>query len=118
EVPAELAQAIRRAEAQTCLLVDSLGTWLANLLDQDEPTWEQTCADLVASLGETQSQVIFVAEEVGWGVVPAYPIGRLFCDRMGQLTRLIGARAHQVYLVSAGYALDLRQFGERVPGNK
>ena len=110
-VPVELAATVRQATASDCLLVDSLGTWLANLLDQDEETWKQTVQSLLNSLAETTSQVIFVAEETGWGVVPAYPLGRCFRDRLGSLTRQIGAIADPVYLVTGGHVLNLSQLG-------
>jgi adenosylcobinamide kinase / adenosylcobinamide-phosphate guanylyltransferase len=66
---------------------------------------------LLASLEKTSGTIILVSEETGWGVVPAYPLGRLFRDRLGSLTRRVGAIAQAVYLVTAGYALDLTQLG-------
>lgn len=110
-VPVDLATTVEAASATDCLLIDSLGTWLANLLDQDEPTWRQTCQTLLESLNQTAAQVIVVAEETGWGVVPAYPIGRTFRDRLGSLTRQIGAIADPVFLVTAGHVLNLSQIG-------
>jgi adenosylcobinamide kinase / adenosylcobinamide-phosphate guanylyltransferase len=110
-IPIELAATIRSASPHECLLIDSLGTWLANLLEQDETTWATTEADLLLSLQQTSSRVILVAEETGWGVVPAYPIGRLFRDRLGNLTRKIGAISDAVYLVTAGYVLNLTNLG-------
>jgi adenosylcobinamide kinase/adenosylcobinamide-phosphate guanylyltransferase len=59
----------------------------------------------------TAAEVILVAEEVGWGVVPSYPIGRLFRDRLGTLTRRMSAIADATYLVTAGYVLDLHRVG-------
>jgi adenosylcobinamide kinase/adenosylcobinamide-phosphate guanylyltransferase len=116
EVPLALPEAILAATTQDCLLVDSLGTWLANTLDQDDETWQSTVETLLASLQRTPSQVILVAEETGWGLVPVYPVGRLFRDRLGALTRQVGAIAGSVYLVVAGYALDVRRLGEGVGG--
>ena len=110
-VPFNLAQAIHTAPIAHCLLVDSLGTWLTNCLDQSEEDWEKTTQSLLASLQSTSNTVILVAEETGWGVVPAYPLGRTFRDRLGHLTRQIGAIADTVYLVTAGYALNLSQLG-------
>jgi adenosylcobinamide kinase / adenosylcobinamide-phosphate guanylyltransferase len=112
-VPIHLATAIQTTAG--CLLVDSLGTWLANLLEQDEASWNQTCQDLLQSLTTTQARVVLVAEETGWGVVPAYPIGRLFRDRLGQLTRQIGSLAQAVYLVTGGHVLNLSQLGRVLP---
>jgi adenosylcobinamide kinase / adenosylcobinamide-phosphate guanylyltransferase len=114
-VPVELAATIQAADETECLLVDSLGTWLANVLEQDEPTWQQTVTVLLHSLQAAQSQIILVAEETGWGVVPAYPIGRTFRDRLGQLVRQISAIANPVYLVTAGYVLNLSQIGSPLP---
>lgn len=113
--PIELATVIDAATASDCLLIDSLGTWLANLLDQEEEVWQQTVQNLLSSLVATTSQVILVAEETGWGVVPAYPIGRLFRDRLGNLTRQVGAIARPVYLVTGGYILNLSQLGTLLP---
>lgn len=115
EVPLHLAESLRSAVPQTCLLVDSLGTWLANLLDQEQNQWEQTLADFLASLAVTPAQVILVAEEVGWGVVPAYPLGRTFRDRLGTLVRQIGTMAQSVYLVTGGHALNLSALGTPLP---
>ncbi|MEO1148685.1 MAG: bifunctional adenosylcobinamide kinase/adenosylcobinamide-phosphate guanylyltransferase [Cyanobacteria bacterium J06638_22] len=116
EVSHHLAKAIAAAAPDTCLLVDSLGTWLANLLEQDEETWAETQAELLHCLEQAQAQVILIAEETGWGVVPAYPLGRRFRDRLGTLTRKIGAIANPVYLVTGGYALNLSALGTQIDG--
>lgn len=108
-VPVALADTIRAAAG--CLLIDSLGTWLANLLEQDAAVWAETAADLLLSLSQSAAQIIIVAEETGWGVVPAYETGRSFRDRLGKLTRQIGERASAVYLVTGGHALNLSQLG-------
>jgi len=47
--------------------------------------------------------------------VPAYPLGRLFRDRLGNLTRRVGAIADIVYLVTAGYVLNLSELGTPLP---
>ncbi|WP_416674667.1 bifunctional adenosylcobinamide kinase/adenosylcobinamide-phosphate guanylyltransferase [Egbenema bharatensis] len=113
--PVDLLTPLQAATASDCLLIDSLGTWLANLLEQDDSLWEQTLQDLLTALIATPSRVILVAEETGWGVVPAYPLGRLFRDRLGRLTRQIGRIAHPVYLVTGGHVLNLSQMGTPLP---
>ncbi|MCY7322948.1 MAG: bifunctional adenosylcobinamide kinase/adenosylcobinamide-phosphate guanylyltransferase [Phormidesmis sp. CAN_BIN36] len=110
-VPIELSATLDAATAADCLLVDSLGTWLANLLEQDESTWQETLQVVLHSLRQAASDVILVAEEAGWGVVPAYSIGRTFRDRLGMLVRQIGAIADPVYLVTGGHVLNLSQLG-------
>lgn len=110
-IPVELSAAIANSTKGDCLLIDSLGTWLANLLEQDQTQWNQTLNQLLQTVTQAESQIIFVAEEAGWGVIPAYPIGRLFRDRLGQLIRELGTIADVVYLVTGGHVLNLSQLG-------
>lgn len=112
-VPVELSTAIRDyCQSNCCLLVDSLGTWVANLLDQNEAAWEKSLQELFDTLAQTKGTLIFVAEETGWGIVPAYPLGRSFRDRLGQLVRQLGIVSNPVYLVTAGHVLNLSTLGE------
>ncbi|MEG4224966.1 bifunctional adenosylcobinamide kinase/adenosylcobinamide-phosphate guanylyltransferase [Microcoleus sp. N9_B2] len=115
EVPIALPKVVRAGQPSDCLLIDSLGTWTANLLEQEAAVWATTQQDLLASLKSTAADVIFVGEETGWGVVPAYPAGRLFRDRLGTLVRHIGAIADTVYLATGGYALNLSALGTPLP---
>ncbi|NET35698.1 MAG: bifunctional adenosylcobinamide kinase/adenosylcobinamide-phosphate guanylyltransferase [Cyanothece sp. SIO1E1] len=111
EVPLALTTTIEAAGESDCLLVDSLGTWLANLLDQNQVQWQQTQQQLLNSLKRRASDVILVAEETGWGLVPTYPVGRTFRDRLGGLIRHLGAIANPVYLVTGGHVLNLSKLG-------
>jgi adenosylcobinamide kinase/adenosylcobinamide-phosphate guanylyltransferase len=114
EVGADLARTIALTLPGNCLLVDSLGSWLTTVLTQDSPRWEYTVDELLDTLKLTPNPVILVSEETGWGIVPAYATGRLFRDRLGTLTRQIGAMADVVYLVTSGYAINLKQVGELI----
>ncbi|MFB2838745.1 bifunctional adenosylcobinamide kinase/adenosylcobinamide-phosphate guanylyltransferase [Floridanema evergladense] len=111
EVPVNLAATIQEAKSSSCLLVDSLGTWVANLLEYDRTHWQKILKELLEIVENCDCDVIFVAEETGWGVVPAYPAGRIFRDRLGSLVRQIGAIANPTYLVTAGHVLNLSQLG-------
>ena len=111
-VPKQLAQTINSTSASNCLLIDSLGTWVANLLDGEADVWQEMQKSLLNSLQTTAADVILVGEETGWGVIPAYASGRLFRDRLGLLSRKISNVVDTTYLVVAGYALDLSLLGE------
>jgi adenosylcobinamide kinase/adenosylcobinamide-phosphate guanylyltransferase len=116
EVPdLTLVETIKTAPLSSCLLVDSLGTWVAHLLEQDDTNWEGTVQNLLLSLEQAAGEVILVGEETGWGVVPAYPIGRTFRDRLGSLVRRLGAIADLVYLVTGGHVLNLSTLGSPLP---
>jgi adenosylcobinamide kinase / adenosylcobinamide-phosphate guanylyltransferase len=112
ESAVNVAQIITEAPAAQCLLVDSLGTWVANFLEQPEEEWLLEQQQLLESLRNPAARVILVAEETGWGVIPVYELGRLFRDRLGSLIRQVGSIARPVYLVTGGHALNLSQLGQ------
>jgi adenosylcobinamide kinase / adenosylcobinamide-phosphate guanylyltransferase len=115
EVPYALSASLRGAPSQCCILIDALGTWVANTLEQSAEDWRRIEAELLEVLYDSPNRIILVAEEVGWGIVPAYPAGRLFRDRLGDLVRSVGAISDQVYLVTVGYAVEIKQLGKVVP---
>ena len=108
----ELSSYLEQASTSECWLIDSIGTWVANFLELEQQQWLQISDRFLASLQATAAEVILVGEETGWGVVPAYPSGRLFRDRLGYLSRQIGSIADKAYLIAAGHALDLSLLGE------
>ncbi|MFN6068923.1 MAG: bifunctional adenosylcobinamide kinase/adenosylcobinamide-phosphate guanylyltransferase [Pseudanabaena sp.] len=116
EVPIELAKSILEIRNNTVyVLVDSIGTWLANLLEESEESWLKIENELLKSIQLCAVDITLVSEEVGWGIVPEYKLGRTFRDRLGSLSRKIGAIADAVYLVTGGYAVNLNQIGEKLP---
>lgn len=115
EVPIELSATLADAQPNICLLVDSLGTWVANLLSQEDAIWENTVAELLETVDLVAADMIFVAEETGWGVVPAYPVGRNFRDRLGSLIRQLATVCEAVYLVTGGHVLNLSVLGSPLP---
>ncbi|NMG19688.1 bifunctional adenosylcobinamide kinase/adenosylcobinamide-phosphate guanylyltransferase [Brasilonema bromeliae] len=115
EVPYKLSATLANAKPNICLLVDSLGTWVANLLEQDELVWENIVQEFLETVELVAADIIFVAEETGWGVVPAYPIGRTFRDRLGHLVRQLGGISQDVYLVTGGHVLNLSLLGSPLP---
>lgn len=110
----KLSAYILKAEPSECLLIDSVGTWIVNFLDLEQPKWERIVNTFLANLKASKAKIIFVGEETGWGVVPAYPIGRLFRDRLGHLSRQIANVADSTYLVAGGHVLNLSVLGERL----
>jgi adenosylcobinamide kinase / adenosylcobinamide-phosphate guanylyltransferase len=114
EVPIALSQVLADAKPQACILVDSLGTWVANLLELEDMEWDNTVQNFLSTVELVAADMIFVAEETGWGVVPAYPIGRKFRDRLGSLVRRLSRISETVYLVTGGYALNLSTLGTAI----
>jgi adenosyl cobinamide kinase/adenosyl cobinamide phosphate guanylyltransferase len=100
ECGVDLVGALRRARG--IVVVDALGTWLAQL-DGFAADAEALCDALTARATPT----IVVSEEVGLGVHPATEQGRRFRDALGALNQAVATVADQVLLVVAGRALAL-----------
>jgi len=64
---------------------------------------------IVEWLTQRHSDTIVVTNEVGDGVIPPYPSGRLFRDLLGRANRLLVTRADAAYLCVAGRLLDLAE---------
>ncbi|MBN1438824.1 MAG: bifunctional adenosylcobinamide kinase/adenosylcobinamide-phosphate guanylyltransferase [Anaerolineales bacterium] len=53
---------------------------------------------------------IVVTNEVGSGLVPPYPAGRLYRDLLGRANQRLAARAEEVYWMAAGIPLPIHSF--------
>lgn len=115
----------RHAASGTCMVVDALGTWLAariatriDLLEVDytvlESQLDEEAAKFVDAMLESPAYVVAVSEQIGWDVVPVAASARLFRDAMGRMAQRLAKRADRIYLVIAGYAVDLRAVGQSI----
>jgi adenosyl cobinamide kinase/adenosyl cobinamide phosphate guanylyltransferase len=121
------------AEPGPPVLVDCLTVWLSRVMDEcgcwpEEPGegWAiptstpgheavrdpaqliaSRVASLVDALRRTTRDVVLVTNEVGQGLVPTTPGGRLFRDEMGVLNIKVAAVCDEVWLVVAGLPLRL-----------
>ncbi|HBV98771.1 MAG: hypothetical protein JL50_11630 [Peptococcaceae bacterium BICA1-7] len=117
EIPSRLDEA---GSKPGVLLIDCLTGWLSNLLlsqtlpqpgateAQKEEYIDQMVEALAASAGRSSASVIIVTDEVGMGLVPPYPLGRLFRDMAGKAGRRMASAADEVYLVVAGLAVEIK----------
>ena len=107
------------AAPDSCILVDCLTLWLSNLLYGAEtlapgdgaellPLFARERAALLELIPRLPGRVIFVANEVGLGLVPETPLGRLFRDEAGRLNQAVAALADRVVFVAAGLPLVLK----------
>jgi adenosylcobinamide kinase/adenosylcobinamide-phosphate guanylyltransferase len=106
EAPRDLAGSLQACRAVP-VLIDCLTLWLSNLMAADADI-ETEIAALERALAEAQAPIVMVANEVGSGVVPSYPLGRRFRDLQGVLNQRLAARADRVVLVVAGLPLALK----------
>jgi adenosylcobinamide kinase/adenosylcobinamide-phosphate guanylyltransferase len=120
EAPLALAEALRRrAAGGRCIVVDCLTLWLGNLLagsdalplplDADAlPRLQAERAALLDTLPRLPGEILLVANEVGLGLVPQTPLGRLFRDEAGRLNQALAAVCERVSFVAAGLPLRLK----------
>jgi len=115
EVGLQLAPALSACPAGHLALVDSLGTWVAAGLHLDQPAWQTASDQLLEALQTTPARVVLVAEETGWGVVPATAVRGLFRDRQGLLLQAVMRLCDGAWLVLHGRAINLLEFSVPVP---
>ncbi|MFT7771698.1 bifunctional adenosylcobinamide kinase/adenosylcobinamide-phosphate guanylyltransferase [Roseateles sp.] len=110
EAPQRLCAALQQLDdAGTLVIVDCLTLWLTNWLMPmsgacDEPGWQAERDSLLALLPRLASPVIFVSNEVGWGVSPLGREVRDFVDELGRLNQDVARCCGQLTLMVAGQA--------------
>jgi len=111
EEPLEIARCIAGEEgASWPMLVDCLTLWLANLLAAGRDVERETDA-LIDALARRPGPLVFVANEVGLGIVPENALARRFRDDAGRLNQRVAARADRVVFIAAGLPLMLKDAG-------
>jgi adenosylcobinamide kinase / adenosylcobinamide-phosphate guanylyltransferase len=111
EEPIELTGALLARCGQTdCALVDCLTLWLSNLLIcRDGKYVEEKVDQLLETLPRLDFHVVFVTNEVGWGIVPDNPLARQFRDLVGWVNQRIAAAANEVVLTVAGIPMLVKK---------
>ena len=108
EAPLALAQALREQAAPgRLLIVDCLTLWLTNWLmpasgAPDASGWQTEQAQLVSVLRDLASPVVFVSNEVGWGIVPMSREVRGYVDELGRLNQTVTRCCSKLTLMVAG----------------
>jgi adenosylcobinamide kinase / adenosylcobinamide-phosphate guanylyltransferase len=136
EEPLDLAGAVRRAAGLAdVLLLDCVTLWLGNVLAHESGQREkdeegevefhttgglfdegalkecEILLSVVKSLAPNKTLIV-VTNEVGLGIVPAYPLGRLYRDTLGYINQRLAQAAERVYLMVAGIAVDIKRLHE------
>jgi adenosylcobinamide kinase / adenosylcobinamide-phosphate guanylyltransferase len=113
EAPRDLAAALA-ACGNMPVLIDCLTLWLSNLM-LAEADIDAEVGRLEQALAAAAAAVVLVANEVGSGIVPEYPLGRRFRDLQGSLNQRMAAGADRVVLMVAGLPLMLKGAAKEIP---
>ncbi len=123
EAPLHPAEALAAAPEGVCV-VDCITLLVSNLLlslgdperGDDTPAEaaaealvEAEIAALSAAARSRRGLTIAVSNEVGLGLVPPYPLGRLYRDLLGRANRRLADVASSVYLLVAGLPVDVKR---------
>src|SRR5919108_1264748 len=86
------------------ILLDCLTLYVSSLLmsgNGEEEVMRQV-DELCSALRHVGRPAAVVANEVGWGVVPETPLGRLFRDAAGRANQVAARHAQEVVLMVSG----------------
>ncbi|MFC1936326.1 bifunctional adenosylcobinamide kinase/adenosylcobinamide-phosphate guanylyltransferase [Chloroflexota bacterium] len=121
EIPISLAERIKKIPIKAdivildCLTVLVNNIFIENTDDVDNPDQEileekgfQEVKDLLSTIKESEADWLVVSNEVGFGLVPPYPIGRLYRDVLGGANKLLAKEADEVILIIAGIPMKLQ----------
>jgi len=112
EEPLELARVLMDNGANfDLLLMDCLTVFVSNVMEAaqtDAASLERRLDDFLEALRKVPASVVLVSNEVGSGVVPPYPAGRIYRDALGELNQRVAAIADNVMLMVAGLPLVLK----------
>ena len=110
EEPRALPEALAADRDHAVIVVDCLTIWISNLLvgGATEGGVEERIGALLAALVERRSHIVIVSNEVGMGLVPETPLGRVFRDLTGRAHQRVAAVADKLYFAAMGVLLRLR----------
>ncbi|MBE2198529.1 MAG: bifunctional adenosylcobinamide kinase/adenosylcobinamide-phosphate guanylyltransferase [Anaerolinea sp.] len=96
----------------TLLVTNVLLTACPDLEAMDEAACnaaaEREVAGLVTAVNASATHWIIVSNEVGLGLVPPYPLGRIYRDALGRANQQLARAADTVYFMIAGIPMRLQ----------
>ena len=118
EAPREIARALQNARGSPrVVVIDCLTLLVSNILLADESGAEARLTDevdvLIAWRRVHTVEMIIVSNEVGMGLVPEYPLGRAYRDRLGVINQRVGRQADEVFLMVAGLPVEIKSLAAR-----
>jgi len=113
ECPFDPANAIRGNATDTdCYLLDCMTLFVSNIILRDENSADDNVKnavnDIIAAYREAGKDLIIVSNEVGLGLVPEYPLGRIYRDCLGRTNQQLAAAADKVLFLIAGLPVNVK----------
>jgi adenosylcobinamide kinase / adenosylcobinamide-phosphate guanylyltransferase len=73
---------------------------------------DRAIGDLLNAWRARTSTLILISNEVGMGIVPPYPLGRIYRDCLGRVNARLAAEADTVLLMVAGLPIELKALAD------
>jgi adenosyl cobinamide kinase/adenosyl cobinamide phosphate guanylyltransferase len=107
--PLELRAVLESLADDDFVILDCLTLWVANRLEHGDAEEDVVAeAEHIARVAAARAApFVAVTNEVGLGIVPATPLGRVYRDLLGEVNRTFARSAGTAFLVVAGRALPL-----------
>ena len=116
EAPLDVGRSLKTAGAGV-VIVDCITLLINNiLLSLPENAPEDTIMEkvraemdeLIAAQARLGGRWLVVSNEVGLGLVPPYPLGRLYRDALGRANQILAAAAARVLFMAAGLPFTVK----------
>jgi adenosylcobinamide kinase / adenosylcobinamide-phosphate guanylyltransferase len=118
EAPCAIGPAIRSCGVRApVILIDCLTLLASNVIaplpepigdEEAERALNAEIDDLLSAYTESGAEWIIVSNEVGLGLVPPYPLGRVYRDALGKANQRLAAVADEVMFMVAGLPLKVK----------
>lgn len=122
EIPYDLAQYLNKDPIKADIVIlDCLTLLVSNILmrhskDIDNPPEKivlEKCKsevkEILLTIEKGRADWIIVSNEVGMGLVPSHPAGRIFRDLLGEMNKMVAQKADEVLMMLVGIPLRLQK---------
>lgn len=105
------------------ILLDCVTIMITNLMLEKDCDWDHLGQDeileletmiriefnkLIVYIKKTSLHLIIVTNELGMGLVPEYPLGRIFRDIAGRINQMLAETSDEVYFIVSGIPLQIK----------
>ncbi len=118
EAPHHIGQALRSHLSRAAvILIDCLTLLASNVIaplpepvtaEAAEAALNAEVDELLAAYADSAAEWIVISNEVGLGLVPPYPLGRVYRDALGRANQRLAAAADEVLFMVAGLPMRVK----------
>jgi adenosylcobinamide kinase / adenosylcobinamide-phosphate guanylyltransferase len=106
----DISSVFKNTDSKNIILIDCITLWISNLLlyGLKEKDIFKKVENFITTIKETDSSIIIVSNEVGWGIVPENKLARTFRDIIGITHQKISQASNEVFLMVSGIPMKIK----------